>query len=332
VRGDGRVTCSKACTGVHRLGSILTLTARPAANYDFDQWSGACIGVVPSCPVALDRSAALTASFVGEPRKLVVSVGGPGEVRSSPPGIDCGAANYLCTLSARFGSVITLTPTANGDGRFEGWDGAYAQAGSGACTLEIDNSGPETAAAFGHSAPLPGDQPLTITPPGAHVTSQPAGIDCPLICTALFTSGTLVTLHLSDYGQWGGACRGSDLDRCAIVVDAPTDVDIAPPPPPPEEEQPSAQIDLTVSGPGVIRSSDGGLHCGRSRQAQTQCGEVIGVGGGRVIRLMTRARAGAHFARWGGACRRARLVCTLQPQNQQVLQVTALFRSQSLPR
>src|SRR5690349_23024094 len=64
VRGDGRVTCSKACTGVHRLGSILTLTARPAANYDFDQWSGACIGVVPSCPVALDRSAALTASFV----------------------------------------------------------------------------------------------------------------------------------------------------------------------------------------------------------------------------------------------------------------------------
>ena len=108
--GSGRVACANGCSGAHRRGEVLRLTAKPAANYVFERWSGGCIGLVPTCPVALDRSATVRAGFVGRPSELVVAVGGPGKVTSIPSGLDCGGGGYICTLVVPFGSEVTLRP------------------------------------------------------------------------------------------------------------------------------------------------------------------------------------------------------------------------------
>ncbi len=239
MQGPGQVTCRPRCSGNHRRGDVLRLAAKPAANYEFVRWSGRCIGLVPTCPVALDRSTSVRATFVGQPSELVVAVGGPGKVTSIPSGLDCGGGGYACTLEVPFGSEVTLVPTPAGGGRFAAWDGPCVSAGSDVCTLQIEASRTEAAAAFGHSSPLPGNQPLTVSPYDSrvHVTSQPAGIDCPPTCTAPFGSGTVVTLH-RNFGMWQPACTGEGLDRCAIVVDAPTEVGVSPPAPPPDPERP----------------------------------------------------------------------------------------------
>jgi len=47
-----------------------------------------------------------------------------------------------------------------------------------------------------------------------------------------------------------------------------------------------------------------------------------------ILRLRTKARPGARFARWSGACRGA-TICSLKPKpgrQFQTLQVTGLFR------
>ena len=332
VQGSGQVTCGTIrCAGTHRRGGVLQLAAKPAANYEFERWSGDCIGLAPTCRVALDRNTSVRATFVGQRSELVIAVGGPGKVTSIPSGLDCGGGGRACSLGVPFGSDVTLIPTPAVGGRFAGWDGPCASAGSDVCRLRIGASRTETAAAFGHSSPLPGDQPLTVDryDSSVHVTSQPAGIDCPSTCTASFASGTVVTLHRNT-GMWQPACTGEELDRCAIVVDTPTEVDVSPPPPPLVIEHfPETLIEITVSGPGLLASSDGRIRCGRSRAPELRCSEYIPGRVQTIVRLRAKARPGARFARWSGACRGATPTCNLQPNRPrqfQTLQVTGLFR------
>jgi len=315
---DGRVRCASGCRIPYRRGTLLTLRAKAAPHYLFDRWFGDCIGVAPICTIALDRDIAATARFVGEPVQLALSVGGPGKVTSDPPGIDCGGDHYLCSLEVPYGSGVTLTPAPDNSGRFAGWDGPCAAAGTGPCDVIAQPTA--TAAAFGHASPTPGMQPLTVTLFDylAHVTSNPRGIDCPPTCTASFGSGTVVTLY-HDRGLWQPACIGEKLDRCAIVVDAPTQVGIAPPappPPPPPPPPPRTELLLTVSrgGGGLVKSSDGKIRCGWSPKPQFFCSDLLPVGpkGKSVLRLATRAGARARFARWGGACRGTKATCRLE--------------------
>ena len=141
----------------------------------------------------------------------------------------------------------------------------------------------ETAAAFGHSSPQAGDQPLTVTLHNSFpsVTSQPAGIDCPPTCQASFPSGTIVTLLTND-GIWSGACTGETLDRCALVIDAPTEVGVTPAPPPPlpaVPRRPRGYVDVTVSGAGLVTSSDGQIQCGFSPRPSFHCHKIVPLNG-----------------------------------------------------
>jgi hypothetical protein len=318
---DGRVRCDDLCRTPYRHGTVVTVSAKPAPHYRFDRWFGDCIGVAPICAVALDRDTFARAKFLGEPVELVVSVGGSEKVTSDPAGIDCGGAGYLCRIEVPYGSPVTLTPVPVSTGRFAGWDGPCAAFGTGTCYLRAESMRTETAAAFGHPAPTPGPQPLTVTlfDSLVHVTTIPAGIDCPPTCTASFASGTVVTLYRGNRGLWQPACRGEELDRCAIVVDAPTQVGVAPPAPPPPPlppRPPRAEVLVTVSrgGSGLVTSSDGTIRCGWSPQPQFFCRDIVTFGARRkkVVRLRTRARARARFARWGGACRGTKPTCRLE--------------------
>ena len=335
---DGRIRCGSLCRTPYRRGRVLTLSAKPAPHYLFDRWFGDCIGVAPICTVALDRDTWARARFVGDLVALMISVGGPGRVTSDPPGIDCGGAGYLCQIPVPYGSPVTLNPVPDSIGRFAAWDGACASAGTGTCHLVAQSTRTEAAAAFGHASPTPGAQPLTVTPFDSRVvvTSIPAGIDCPPTCTASFASGSVVTLH-RNLGLWQPACRGEELDRCAIVVDAPTQVGVAPPPPPPPLPVPrpaQAEVLVTVSrgGGGLVTSSNGTIRCGWSPRPQFFCRDLVTFGAStkKVVRLRARAGVHARLARWGGACRGTRPTCRLELlRNGRRLDrypVTALFR------
>jgi hypothetical protein len=332
---DGRVRCSDRCSARYRRGAVRRLTAKPDANFIFDRWEGACIGAAPICDVALDRTTSVRAKFVGTPTTLLVSVGGPGTL-TSPSGLDCGAPAGACRAQVPYASSVTLKPVPNEDGRFGAWngDGPCATAGSGPCTLRIESPRTEVAAAFGHSAPQSGPQPLTVTiepPSGARVTSQPAGIDCQPAGAASFASGTVVMLQMSTSDFWPPACYG-DLDRCLLVVDAPTEVRVRlRPPTVPSFTTPKGRLEVTVSGGGLITSSDGAIRCGWAPSAQTSCSEDSGLGPTETRQLRAKKQGQRRFFRWGGFCRGARPKCTVtmtRRSNQAVqpFPVTGLFR------
>lgn len=332
---DGRIQCAGRCSARYHRGALLRLTAKPDANFLFDGWEGACIGAASICDVAIDRSTSVRARFRGAPSLLMLSVGGPGTI-SSRSGLDCGAAGGPCRAEVPYGSAVTLTPVPTADGRFRAWDGGgpCAAAGSGACTLRVDSQRTEVAAAFGHSAPQPGPQQLTVTierVSGAQVTSEPAGIDCRPGCSASFPSGALVTLRMSTLDFWQPACYG-DLDRCMLVVDAPTEVAVRlRPPSAPSFGNPKGELQVTVSGGGLVTSSDGAIRCGWSPKAETACSEGFALAPIQTRLLRARKQGRARLFRWGGLCRGAKARCTVTMRRHtndglQRFPVTALFR------
>ena len=326
---DERINCGSTCSASYRQGTVLRLTASPETSFEFVRWEGDCIGTAPICDVALDRAQSVSATFVGKMTLLSVSVGGPGRVGSSRGGISCGGTNSLCETAVPHATTVTLTPVPDANGRFAGWDGPCAAAGTGPCTLRVDSPRAETAAAFGHASPSPGQQPLTVSlfGPGVHVTSQPAGIDCPGACSASFDSGTLVTLSENAGSQWSGGCWGFLL-RCSLVVDAPSTVLASriPPPPVPPPPPPTAHFDVTVSGRGLVTSGEI-LKCGRSPNPRVLC-EAYALPG-RTFAMLAGARRGSHFAKWGGSCRVKKTICRIPIPGNAVwpqYALTALFR------
>ena len=332
VTSDGRLDCRTSCSVRYPRGKIRRLTARPGERYLFDRWYGDCIGTAPTCDIALDRRTSVRAGFVGAPAALQISAGGPGRVTSVPAGLDCGQGSHACQTTVPHASTVTLTPVPGTDGRFAAWDGACAAAGSGPCTVRIDGLVTQTAAAFGHSSPQAGDQPLTVTvnSSSTKVTSQPAGIDCPPACRAFFPSGTIVTLH-RNFGLWYGACRGEDLDRCALVVDAPTEVGLTPAPPPAAPPPPIRRVDVTVSGAGQVTSRDGRIQCGFSPRPSFRCQKIVLIGEATKLPLRANPRRGARFVRWGGSCRGRKAACMLSlefsARDEYTFPLTGLFRS-----
>lgn len=114
-------------------GTIVTLTATAASGSTFTGWSGACSGSNPVVAVTLTLvNKSCTAGFARNPpaqSSLTVAAEGDGGgvVSSTPPGIDCHAAqgqtSGVCTASFALGTEVTLTALAADDAEFTGWGG-----------------------------------------------------------------------------------------------------------------------------------------------------------------------------------------------------------------
>jgi len=129
---------------------------------------------------------------------------------------------------------------------------------------------------------------------GGHVTSSPAGIDCPMACSMTVASGTAVTLTAvadgsSTFLGWGGACSGNGCTLSARGDDvAYANFEAKPPPPR------SWAVRVAPSGSGTVRSSPGGIDCGQSCSATfTDRTHVV---------LSAFAASGWRFSGWSGAC------------------------------
>src|SRR5207244_693260 len=114
------IDCGIACTATYDSGTVVTLTATPAANATFDGWTGG------GCTRTGLRTFTLTAytpvAARLSVRRFTLSVTreglGGGTVTSSPAGIDCGTA---CAATYDSGTVVTLTARPGSLSVFGGW-------------------------------------------------------------------------------------------------------------------------------------------------------------------------------------------------------------------
>ena len=82
--------------------------------------------------------------------KVITTGAGSGSVSSNPAGIACpGDCSELCD----YGTLVTLTATADSNSTFEGWSGAGCS-GTDDCTVTM-NAPKEVTASFAKELPIP---------------------------------------------------------------------------------------------------------------------------------------------------------------------------------
>lgn len=288
--GDGSVSsspagidCGRDCLEDYDSGTMVTLTATPAASSTFTGWAGGgCSGTMP-CVVSMTTARTVTAQFTL--RTHVVSVTrsgtGTGSVASTPSGISCGGD---CTEAWTHGTSVTLAPTADASSTFAGWTGDCT--GTGACLLDV-TAPRDVVATFTLNRYTLG---VTKLGSGAGtVSSSPAGITCGADCSEEYVHGTTVTLTASPgggdvFGGWGGACSGI-ATTCMVTMSMARSVTAT---------FVAGDNTLTVSrngtGTGTVTSSPGGISCGSTCSADFTPGSMV--------TLTAAASADSTFTGW----------------------------------
>jgi hypothetical protein len=305
--GEGTVTgpginCGGDCSERYTIGTVVTLTATPAAGSTFTGWSGGGCGGTGQCRVTITTAPiAVTANFAG-PLGLTVAIAGTGSgtVTSSPGGIACPPA---CSTQFAPGTDVTLTAAPAAGSTFVGWSGGGCS-GTGPCRIRITTDPVTVTATFA------GPQGLTVAIAGTGtgtVTSSPPGISCPTTCSAPFATGTVVTLTAapgagSTFAGWsGGGCSGTG--PCAVTVSGSVVVTAT-------FTGPPAMVTLTVAkagtaaGTGTVTSAPPGINCGGTCAAQFTSGTPV--------MLTATADPDTFFIGWsGGGCPASPTPCNL---------------------
>ncbi len=215
---------------------------------------------------------------------------GTGTVTSSPAGISCGA---VCSHDFPAGTgPITLAAVADSGSTFGGFSG------DADCADGVLSSGVDAVclARFDLTSIPPATVTITLAGTGSgHVTSDPAGIDCPGTCSAGYPVPSHVELFASpDAGSelvgWSGDADCSDgfLD-VAGDVSCTAIFDLLPPPPPSH----TLTLVFLGSGSGTVTSSPSGVLC------ESDC--TTSFPDGTALTLFERPLAGS-FGGWGGDC------------------------------
>ena len=283
------ITCGADCAENFGHGTMVTLTATPAAGSTFTGWTGGgCTGTAP-CMLTVTASAAVTATFTADMVTLTVTKTGTGSgtVTSTPAGINCGAD---CTETVVYGTMLTLSASPAAGSIFNGWTGGGCS-GTGSCVVPVTAA--TTVTADFALAPYA----LTVSKTGTGsgtVTSAPAGINCGADCTEPYTNGTSVTLTAtpaagSTFGGWsGGGCTGTGT--CTVTITAAITVTAT-------FTLNTYTLGVTLAGTGVgtVTSAPAGISCG------ADCSEVVGHG--TVMTLTATPVTGSTFTGWsGGGC------------------------------
>ncbi len=298
------IACGGDCTETYDHGTMVTLTATPAADSSFTGWSGACSGT-GACVVSMTAARSVSATFALMTYPLSVTVTGMGNVSSNPVGINCGAA---CMQSYQHGTNVTLTPAAVTGYTFTGWGGACT--GTGACTVAMTQARTVSATFTLNTYPLD----VTVTGTGT-VTSSPAGITCGADCSESYNHGTNVTLTPAagtgyTFTSWGGACSGSGA--CVVPMTQMRTV--------------TATFTQNTYNLGVsISPTGGGTVTGTGISCPGDCTEVLAHG--TNVTLTATPSTGYTFSTWSGAC--SGPTCTVAMT--QARNVTANFTLNTYP-
>lgn len=215
---------------------------------------------------------------------LTAHVRGAGTITAAGGGINCGTD---CIERYNKGTAVTLTAASGGAGAFTRWLGACAGQGN-PCTIALQKYAVVTAE-FG------GNFTLTTAISGAGLgtlSSSPAGIDCPTTCSALFSSGTVVTLTATPgpgafLASWSGPCQTSGAN-CVVSIDAAKSVTAN------FALKPVLTVVKAGSGSGTVSSTPAGIDCG------SDCSEAYLPNS--TVSLTAVPAANSQFAGWIGPC------------------------------
>lgn len=114
-------------------GTVVTLTATPAAGNTFTGWSGACAGTATTCTVTINADTTVKAAFSGPVAppppasyKLVMKSNGSGSVNSNPTG------NSFVS-----GTSVTVTAVPGSGATWKGWTGSTCSGLALTCTVTM---------------------------------------------------------------------------------------------------------------------------------------------------------------------------------------------------
>jgi hypothetical protein len=221
--GSGSISASpQPVGGTYGAGTVVSLTATPAANFQFIGWSGACSGS-SSCSVTIDATKSVTATFTLKQFALTLATVGSGTITANPTPVNG-------TYGA--GTVVALTATPASGSQFNGWSGVCS--GTGACSVTMDAAKIVTATFAALPPPPPQQFTLTLTSVGdGTIAPQPAPLT-PAGTAALalaapaggqvsgkYNAGTVVILTPvaaagSKFSGWSGACSG--IGTCSVTM------------------------------------------------------------------------------------------------------------------
>jgi List-Bact-rpt repeat protein len=223
IEGEGTVECEveggplEECEATYLEGTEVILVAEPDSGSEFIEWSGDCAGSEP-CELTMDEEKSVTALFEA-PTLAVSKIGtGSGTVTSSPAGINCGVT---CEAEFPEGEEVTLTASPSIGSEFAGWSGCDAEPSETECEVTVEED-------MGVSATFdlepPSEFALTVALAGSGsgtVTSAPGSINCGIVCSDAFATGSDVTLTAtpasgSTFAGWSGACSGTGL--CKVTM------------------------------------------------------------------------------------------------------------------
>src|SRR5262249_4865312 len=118
-------------------GTVVTLSASPAAGSVFTGWSGGGCSGTGNCVVVMATATTVTGNFDLQAQTFPLTVGkagnGSGAVTSSPAGIDCGSD---CSENYARGTLVTLIASPDVGSTFAGWSGACS--GTGPCSATMN--------------------------------------------------------------------------------------------------------------------------------------------------------------------------------------------------
>ena len=190
------IDCGSDCEEKYSSGTLVTLSATPAADATFAGWSGGGCSGTGTCQVTLTSAKSVTATFTLKTHTLKVTKSGTGKgtVTSSPAGISCGS---VCAKAFPQGTLVSLSATPYTGSAFAGWSGACT--GTGACQVTLD-SAQSVAASF---------VPLTLRISDASLSEGHSGTQD--LTFTLSLSGVSAGTVKVDYATANGsASAGSD--------------------------------------------------------------------------------------------------------------------------
>lgn len=224
----GGIVCPGICSAVFAASQTVVLGEIHPSTMAFGGWSGAqgCRSNGATCTLTLRSNAAVVANFNPMVR-LSFAGDGVGSVNTSSS-VDVNGGNFygspaLVDLVYNVGDVALLTESTRSASAFAGWTGGFGCAAASTCTFTVNGS----TAIVAHFAPDGvGPYRLAVTVPqgGGVVTSNPAGIVCPGVCSSTFTISQVVTLTTAAAAgyRFAGWANGGCAKNLPCVVSSTT--------------------------------------------------------------------------------------------------------------